>query len=178
MNFEKYESSSALEIKKLFTSVFADSEGQAEGELIGSLAFELQETTEPDDIFGFVARDDRNIIGCIFFTRLEFENKVNAFILSPVAVATQYQKQGVGQKLIEFGIHFLKKKNVELLFTYGDPRFYSKVGFKYIPESIAKAPLKLTYPEGWLAQSLVSENVEPISGDSTCVNALNDQQYW
>ena len=72
----------------------------------------------------------------------------------------------------------MKNNNVELLFTYGDPNYYSKVGFKYISESIAKAPLILTYPEGWLAQSLAGENIEPISGNSTCVSALNSQQYW
>ena len=178
MNFEKYESISSHEVKNLFTDVFANSEGQAEGELIGNLVFELQENTEPKDIFGFIARDEKNLMGCIFFTRMEFENQINAFILSLVAVATQFQKQGIGQKLIKFGINYLKKNNVKLLFTYGDPNYYSKVGFKYISESIAKAPLILTYPEGWLAQSLVGENIEPISGNSTCVNALNHQKYW
>ena len=54
MNFEIYKSCSAHEIKELFTSVFTNSEGQAEGDLIGNLVFELQETTEPKDIFGFV----------------------------------------------------------------------------------------------------------------------------
>ena len=178
MIFEKYESSLAHEVKQLFTDVFADSEGQAEGKLIGNLAFELQKTTAPRDILGFIARDGQTLIGCIFFTRLEFENKINAFILSPVAVATQYQNRGIAQKLIKFGINCLKKNNVKLLFTYGDPNFYSKVGFEYISENIAKAPLMLTYPEGWLAQSLVSDNLEPISGNSTCVSALNSQQYW
>ena len=178
MDFEKYESCSAYEVKKFFTDVFTDSEGQAEGELIGNLVFELQETTEPKDMFGYLVRDGKTLIGCIFFTRMEFENQINAFILSPVAVATQYQKKGIGQELIRFGINSLKKNNVELLFTYGDPNFYSKVGFKCISETIAKAPLKLTYPEGWLAQSLVSEIIEPISGNSTCVSALNSQQYW
>ena len=178
MNFERYELSSAHEVKKLFTNVFTNSEGQAEGELIGDLAFELQETTEPIDIFGFVAKDSENIVGCIFFTSLKFEVKIKAFILSPVAIATQYQNQGIGQKLIKFGINQLKKNNVKLLFTYGDPKFYAKVGFEHISENIAKAPLKLTYPEGWLAQSLISEYIEPISGNSICVNALNRQQYW
>lgn len=178
MNFEKYESSSAHEVNQFFTGVFADSEGQVEGELIGNLVFELQETTEPKDIFGFIAKDEKILIGCIFFTRLEFENEITAFILSPVAIATQYQKQGIGQKLIRFGINYLKKKNVKLLFTYGDPNFYSKVGFKTISESIVKAPLILTYPEGWLAQSLVSDDIEPINGNSACVNALNNQKYW
>ena len=46
MNFEKYELSSAYEVKKLFSDVFADSENQAEGELIGNLVFELQNTPE------------------------------------------------------------------------------------------------------------------------------------
>jgi putative acetyltransferase len=109
---------------------------------------------------------------------MSFENQINSFILSPVAISTQFQKQGIGQNLIKFGIDHLKKNNVELVFTYGDPRFYSKVGFKNITEKIAKAPLKLTYPEGWLAQSLISEKIEPIRGDSTCVRALNNQKYW
>jgi predicted N-acetyltransferase YhbS len=178
MNFEIYKSSSTNEIKELFTSVFTNSEGQAEGNLIGNLVFELQETTKLKDIFGFVVMDSEKIIGCIFFTRMEFEAHINAFILSPVAVATEYQNQGIGQKLINFGISYLKNNKVELLFTYGDPNFYAKVGFICISESIVKAPLKLTYPEGWLAQSLISENIEPISGKPKCVHALNNQQYW
>jgi len=178
MNFEIYESNSPQGIKELFSSVFTNSEGQAEGELIGNLVLDLQETTDPKDLFSFIAKDGVNIIGCIFFTRLQFDVQISAFILSPVAVATQYQNQGIGQKLIKFGINHLKENNVELLFTYGDPNYYSKVGFKYISEKIIKAPLKLTYPEGWLAQSLVSDHIETISGNSTCVSALSNQQYW
>ncbi|MBV1875267.1 MAG: N-acetyltransferase [Cycloclasticus sp.] len=178
MKFEIYKSGLAFEIKELFTSVFTNSEGQTEGELIGNLAFELQETTNPKDLFGFVAKDEHSIAGCIFFTRIEFNTQVNAFILSPVAISTQDQNKGIGQKLINFGINSMKKNNVELLFTYGDPNYYAKVGFKHISENIAKAPLRLTYPEGWLGQSLVNEHIEPIYGNSTCVNALNNQQYW
>lgn len=178
MNFELCNANSADEVKTLFTHVFTDSEGQAEGELIGHLVLELQTTTKPEDLFGFVAKDGKTIVGCIFFTRLTFEVRVDAFILSPVAVATPYQNQGIGQKLIKFGIDHLKKNQVELLFTYGDPDFYAKVGFEKISEDVVKAPLRLTYPEGWLARSLVSEHIEPISGHSTCVSALNKQQYW
>ena len=178
MIFELCESNRAHEVKELFTSVFSNSESPKEGELIGDLAFELQETTDPSDIFSFIAKDDESIIGCIIFTRMTFEAPINAFILSPVAIATQYQGQGLGQKLIKFGIDYLKKKNVELIFTYGDPGFYSKAGFKQITEDVVQAPLKLTYPEGWLAQSLVGDHIEPVKGKSACVSALNKQQYW
>lgn len=178
MKFELFDPNSADEIKELFTSVFTNSEGPEEGKLIGNLAFELQETTDSNDLFGFLAKDGNKIIGCTFFTRLQFESQVNAFILSPVAIATNYQNQGVGQKLIQFGINHLRMKKVEILFTYGDPKYYSKVGFSHISENIAKAPLKLTYPEGWLVQSLDNKSIASISGNSTCVDALSKQEYW
>ena len=64
------------------------------------------------------------------------------------------------------------------LFTYGDPNYYSKVGFKPITEKLIKAPLKLSYPEGWLAQSLVSDEIQPITGNSYCVEAFNKPRIW
>jgi len=60
---------------------------------------------------------------------LTFESEVNAFLLGPVAIHTSYQGKGIGQKLINFGLNTLKENGVELAFTYGDPNFYSKVGF-------------------------------------------------
>lgn len=178
MQFEIYTADTANAIKTLVTNVFTDSEGETEGQLIGNLAFELQATTKPEDFFGFVAKDDDKIVGCVFFTRLTFDTPINAFILSPMAVATDYQNQGIGKDLIRFGVKHLKQQPIELLFTYGDPSFYSKVGFAPISEKVAAAPLKLSYPHGWLAQSLLGETMTPISGDSSCVPALNHQHYW
>ena len=71
--------------------------------------------------------------------------------------------KGVGQKLIKFGIQCLKEEGVKLVFTYGDPIFYSKVGFRAITQKIAKAPLQCTQPAGWLCQSLVGDKIEPIT---------------
>ena len=178
MEFLTFKSSKSEEIKKLFTKVFSDSEGQAEGELIGNLTYDIMTATDAQDLYGFVATENEQIIGSIFFTRLTFQSGVNAFLLSPVAIHTSYQGKGIGQKLINFGINHLKENRVSIVFTYGDPNFYSKVGFKLITEKTAKAPLKLTYPEGWLAQSLVSDEVEPIAGNSYCVEAFNKPEIW
>ncbi len=178
MNLLPYSPSNIEEIKQLFTKVFSDSEGQSEGLVIGSLVYDLMTSTDAQDLYGFVAIENEEIIGSIFFTRLTFESEVNAFLLSPVAIHTNYQGKGIGQKLINFGINHLKENGVGLVFTYGDPKFYSKVGFSLITEKLAKAPLKLTYPEGWLGQSLVSDEIEPITGSSYCVEALNKPGYW
>lgn len=178
MNFAEYNLSDSEEIEKLFTEVFSKSEGQSEGLLIGKLTHNLMNSTEPKDIYGFIAKKNSKIIGSIFFTRLTFKSEINTFILSPVAIHTDYQGQGVGQKLINFGINYLKENGVELIFTYGDPNFYKKVGFKPISEKVAKAPLELKYPIGWLCQSLVGREIEPIAGNSYCVAALNHPEYW
>lgn len=178
MKFFLYDSSYSQDTIELFTHVFSDSEGKDEGNSIGKLVSELISNTKPQDLLGFVVLSQSKMVGCILFSRLTLPNEAIAFILSPVAVDTAHQCKGIGQKLISYGIEHLKRIGVELVFTYGDPNFYSKVGFKHINEECIKAPLKLTYPEGWLGQSLTSNPIEPVSGSTYCVDALNKQEYW
>ncbi|MBW1649716.1 MAG: N-acetyltransferase [Deltaproteobacteria bacterium] len=178
MKLSIYNPSNTEEIKQLFTNTFSDSEGQSEGLSVGNLAYELMNSADDHDFYCFVATENEQIIGSIIFSKLSFEREINAFLLSPVAISTSYQGKGIGQKLINFGLNALKENGVELAFTYGDPNFYSKVGFSFIPENLAKAPFKLTYPEGWLAQSLISDEIEPIIGNSYCVEAFNKPDMW
>lgn len=183
MEFSVYHPSEVNEIKNLFTKTFADSESEAEGTVVGNLAYDVMKTTDSRDLFVFVARDlERNsgeqIAGCIIFSRLTFENGKNAFLLSPVAVSTDYQGKGTGQALINFGLNTLKDCGIELAFTYGDPGFYSKMGFTSVSETVIKAPLPLSHPEGWLGQSLVSQGIEPIHGKAKCVEAMNKPEIW
>lgn len=179
MKFAKLNPRHFEEIKQLFTKTFSDSEGQSEGELVGNLAFEIITSTANHEFFCFVVAENEKIIGSIIFSKLSFErSKIKAFLLSPVAISTNYQGKGLGQKLISFGLNELKENGVELVITYGDPNFYSRVGFYAITENIVKAPLKLSMPQGWLGQSLVSDEIEPISGDTYCIEAFNKPDIW
>jgi len=178
MKLSVYNQSNIEEIKQLFIKTFSDSEGQSEGLVIGDLAYDLLTRTDGQDLYCFVAIENERIIGSIIFSRLKFESELSAFLLSPVAVSTSFQGKGIGQQLIDFGLNTLKENGVELAVTYGDPNFYSKVGFSKITEKIIKAPLKLSYPEGWLGQSLLSAEIEPITGRSSCVEALNKPAIW
>ncbi len=78
------------------------------------------DSTDSNDLYCFIATEDEQIIGSIFFSRMIFESGINAFILSPVATHTDHQRKGVGQKLINFGLDVLKENGVELMITYGD----------------------------------------------------------
>lgn len=178
MKFSEYNPQNQREIEQLFTKTFSDSEGQEEGKRIGQLTRELLNNTNANDLYCFVATEDEKTIGSIIFTRMTFEGGINAFIMAPVAVHTEFQGKGIGQKLIKFGLNSLSEDGVELAITYGDPNFYTKVGFGVVSNKTIPAPLALTQPEGWMAQSLNGEKIESISGVSHCVKALNKSEYW
>lgn len=165
-------------IVRLFKSVFSDSEGEAEGALIGKLAADLFETTQERDLFNYVAVDDDQVFGSLFFTRLDFHNTCDVFILAPVAVHPDRQGQGIGQALISHGIADLANRDIDAVLTYGDPKFYEKVGFRPISPAVVRAPFELSQPEGWLGQSLVEDFIETLSGQCRCVHALANPVYW
>ena len=99
MYYRQHTKNDVQDIVQLFAAVFGDSEGEAEGALISQLARDLFEKTDLNDLFNYVAEADGQIIGSIFFTRLKFESGIEAFILAPVAVRTEYQGKGIGQAL-------------------------------------------------------------------------------
>lgn len=178
MDISPYKLEETLEIVNLYTDTFTDSEGEAEGKVIGDLVAELLATADSQQLYCLIAKDNDKIVGAIIFSKLIVKHAISAYILSPVAVSTNVQKKGIGQQLINYGIDMLKSNGVELLFTYGDPNYYHKVGFKQITEQQIKAPQPLSFPHGWLCQSLTSDTIPTISGTSYCTKALNKPEYW
>jgi predicted N-acetyltransferase YhbS len=178
MHYRTLETSLKKEITDLFTSVFTSSEGENEGKLVGKLALELASHIDNEDIIGFGAYENDALIGAIFFTRLHFAAPLQVYMLAPVAVHTEHQGKGVGQGLINYGLNQLKKRSVEFVTTYGDPAFYSRVGFQTLSESVIQAPLKLSMPQGWLGQSLTGGEIPAIKQRPTCVKEFDDPAYW
>ncbi|MDG1122547.1 MAG: N-acetyltransferase [Glaciecola sp.] len=178
MKYWIFNDSNPQKVITLFKDVFTASEGENEGQIISDFVTNLIKTTQPQDLIILTAEEQDNVIGSLCFSRFTVPGKQVAFILSPVAIASHYQGQGIGQKLIQYGLDHLRSKNVSLAFTYGDPSYYSKIGFEQINESIVKAPCPLSMPEGWLAQSLNGQKIQPMSGNTQCVEALNDPSLW
>jgi putative acetyltransferase len=166
------------EVTSLFCSVFSSSEGEEEGKLIGRLAADLAENINNQEIICIGAIDGKSIAGVIFFTRLQFEEPVQAYMLAPVAVSTAHQSKGIGQALIQFGLEELKNRDVTLAITYGDPAFYSKVGFKALSLDEIQAPRQPSMPEGWLGQSLSTEPTPILLSRPTCVHQFDNPDYW
>lgn len=178
MKYSLFSESKSREVIDLFNSVFSASEGEAEGIVIAEFVSSLIATTKSQDLIGCIAEENETVFGCIFFSRFTVPNGQVAFILSPVAVSTEVQGTGIGKKLINYGLEHLRCQKANLVFTYGDPTFYSKTGFKQINENIVKAPYPLSQPIGWLAQSLDGNPIQTMQGSTQCVDALNDPSLW
>ncbi len=166
------------EVQTLFSSVFTSSEGEREGKLIGDLSSQLASNIDNNEIICFGVYENETLIGSIFFTRLQFGTPIRVFMLAPVAVSAEHQGKGIGQALINYGLNALKKRAVDVVITYGDPSFYSKMGFQALSENIIQAPLKLSMPFGWLGQSLTGEPIPTIIERPVCVREFNDPVYW
>jgi predicted N-acetyltransferase YhbS len=165
-------------IAELFASVFTSSEGDKEGRLIGKLSSELASNIDNEETICFCVYKNESLIGSIFYTRLQFNEPIQVYMLAPVAVSTEYQGKGIGQALINYGLNELKKRSVNVVVTYGDPSFYSRVGFQALSENVIQAPLKLSMPFGWLGQSLTGEPIPTINDRPICVKEFNDPAYW
>lgn len=166
-------------VAALYQQAFAASEGADEGAQIGALVRRLLLTTKPEDIHAFTTWEGDRPLGGALFTRLVWPGDPRTvFILSPVAVDPAQQRRGIGTALLSHAVAAMRAQGADALFTYGDPAYYLRVGFGPVAESQARAPLPLSFPHGWLAQSLTGAPLAPFAGPSRCVAALDEPHFW
>ena len=78
-----------------------------------------------------VAEIDGILVGHIAFSPVTFtDGSQNWYGLGPVSVAPNYQKQGIGTRLVNEGLNLLKDLGAEGCCLVGDPDFYKRFGFK------------------------------------------------
>lgn len=178
MNFRYLGKWDKNQVEKLFNITFTASEWKEEGDLIGKLSWELSEGINDIDIFGIGTFDKEHLVAVVFFTKLYFDTDIVVYMLAPVAVDTSYQKKWIGSALIQHWINELKNKSVDVIITYWDHAFYSRVWFKQITEDTIKAPLKLSMPHWWLGLSLKEKNIPIVSNKPSCVKPFDNPIYW
>lgn len=166
------------DIIDLYINTFTQASNKTEGERIGQLVEHIFQTSKTQDIHAFTASNNKCFIGCIIFTPLNLTNARSTYLLSPVAVQSQHQKQGIGKKLIQFGLEELKHKGTEWVMTYGDPEYYSQFGFSWISEKTIIPPFPLSQPMGWLLLPLTNKKLPTDATKATCIAPFNIKELW
>ena len=107
MNIRLAQETDLDSILKVIETAFSDEENK----VIINLVQELSRETSSPSIKSLVAEVDNEVIGYVSFSPifLKSDSNISGYILSPVAVSPEQQKQGVGSNLIKSGIDMLTK---------------------------------------------------------------------
>ena len=114
--------------------VVRDAFGRAEeAQLVGRLrAFE--------SVLSLVAHIHGTLVGHAMFSPVKerrLETLSAGYALAPVAVSREWQRRGIGSRLIDFGLQELRRSGVGLVVVLGHASYYPRFGF------VAAGPLGL-----------------------------------
>jgi len=163
-------------IRNVHLCAFPDEEKHQVAKLATDL---LDEHTQPEAI-SLVAEANGEIVGHIAFSPITITNHTSwiGYILAPLGIKPDYQQCKIGTQLIETGIKRLSEMGVNVVFVYGDPKYYGRFGFNADDASRYSPPYPLQYPFGWQAINLAREKVGYPVVQITCVEPLNNPALW
>jgi putative acetyltransferase len=148
-----------------------------------NLVKDLLNDSSAKPYFSFLAFNNDRAVGHILFTSAQLEgtqHDTSISILAPLAVIPEFQKQGVGGKLIEHGLQHITNFGVDLVFVLGHPEYYPKYGFN--PAGIqgfeAPYPIPEEHANAWMVQELRLGVLGSVSGKIRCADMLNKPQHW
>ena len=89
-------------------------------------------------VVSLVAERDNTILGHIMFSPVTVDDEAaggRTMGLAPMAVHPDFQKQGVGSKLVHAGLDACRALRTELVFVLGHPDYYPRFKFKPAADS-------------------------------------------
>ena len=176
MNIRHFQKTDLDSILTVIETAFSDEENK----VIMNLVQELHQETSSPSIKSLVAEVDNEMIGYVSFSPifLKSDSSVSGYILAPLAISPEHQKQGIGSSLIKSGIDILTQDGAGVLLVYGDPAFYGRFGFNEEIGRTFTPPYPLEYPFGWTGMMLNGTTApeEPIQFE--CITALSKPDFW
>ena len=86
-----------------------------------------------NSLLSLVAVMQNQVVGHILFSPATVESRqkaVKGMALAPMAVLPEYQRLGIGSKLVRTGIEKLKKRQYPFIIVLGHAEYYPRFGFE------------------------------------------------
>ncbi len=130
---------------------------------------DLRQLVTTETGLSYVAVDNSDVVAHVLFTPAVLDTPrelVGVQVLSPLAVLPAFQGTGIGSALVSTGIQMMASRSVPVVFLEGDPRYYSRFGFRAGDDQLFRRPSlripklafqALTLPsyESWMTGTLV-----------------------
>jgi putative acetyltransferase len=133
-------------IRRVHTEAFGD-DGT-----VAALADALRAAPAPLPPLSFVAVAGDEVAGNVMLSGSRLDapaTLVDVYVLSPLGVLPEYQRQGVGTALIEVALAAARGGGVPLVFLEGDPAYYGRRGFERADAHGFRAPSLRIPPPGF-----------------------------
>ena len=153
---------------ELVERVFTEHENAQEGRLVRSLVEEIRSKAYYLPELELLMLEDGAVIGYVMFSRFPLEGQYTdrLVLLSPAAVRTDRQRQGVSRELIEYGFRRAAEMGFTAALVEGNPANYRARGFVTSkPHGIVAGPnIHLPHEDCLMVAELVPGGLEGIHG--------------
>jgi len=107
-------------------------------------------------VLSLVAEQDDRIVGHVLFSPMTVESESSSFeilTLSPLAVLPDYQRKGIGIRLVNSGLEECRKLGHEIITVLGHAEYYPRFGF--VPAGTKDIGCEFEAPEeAWMILEL------------------------
>ncbi len=117
-----------------------------------------------DLILSLIAYADKPA-GHVAFSHLAIQEipALKGCVLAPLAVAPEFQRQGIGSTLVRHGLERLRADGYDLVLVLGDPDYYARFGFTPGLASQLKTPYDGPYLQALALSEKGKEAHGPVS---------------
>jgi putative acetyltransferase len=115
-------------------------------------------------LLSLVAELNGRIVGHILFSRMSIDTPTEAIAavaLAPMAVSPEFQRQGIGGKLIRLGLEDLRRLGEQMVIVVGHPEYYPRFGFSPAQARWLESPFP---PEAFMALELRPGALDGVRG--------------
>jgi GNAT superfamily N-acetyltransferase len=125
-------------------------------------AYRLREGVPPIATLSFIAQVGTMLVGSVRLNTIKAGSS-KALILGPLAVEPAFSDRGIGTRLMEMALDQAKADGHGLVFLVGDLPYYSRFGFKIVPQGRVTMPGPVD-PQRFLVLELQAGALEQVSG--------------
>lgn len=136
------------------------------GERVPALVDALRAAKAPLAPLSLVATVGDRVVGHVMLSACRLDalpRLVDVLSLSPLGVLPEFQRQGIGTRLIAHALAEADSQGIPLVFLEGSPRYYRERGFSDATE-LGFRPPTLRYPPGAFQVAKLSSYEEWMTG--------------
>ena len=154
---------------ELVEQVFTEHENADEGKLVRRLVEEIRSKKYYLPELELLMLEDGEVVGYVMFSRFHLGGKYDdrLVILTPAAVKTNLQRQGISRELITYGLRKAAEMGFTAALVEGNPANYRARGFKTSANHgiVAGPNIHLPHVDCLMVAELVPGGLEGITGE-------------